>query len=81
MGTFSADQFKALQEPAKKHQDQEMLSQIITLREEMLELREENLNLKQQVKQLEQEKDISSNLRRKGNVSQPSHSGIKKRLD
>jgi len=62
------DNAKEVAELVKKYNDLDLYQKIVDLRDEIFKLREENLALRGRAKELEKSKDISSRLRRDGNV-------------
>ncbi|MGC8773767.1 MAG: hypothetical protein ACP5R6_00690 [Chlorobaculum sp.] len=52
----------------KKYNDLDLYQKIVDLQDEIFQLREENLSLRNRLKELEFVKDVSSRLRRDGNV-------------
>jgi len=62
------DNAKEVADLVKKYNDLDFYQKIVDIRDEIFQLREENLALRQRVKELEDSEDISSRLRRAGNV-------------
>jgi hypothetical protein len=62
------DHAKEVADLVKKYNDLDLYQKIIDLRDEIFKLREENQCLRERVKELEQAEDLSSRLRRDGNV-------------